>query len=149
MHEELEKAVSAGTLNAKAAEALDRLQPGTYCLHKSWGFGKVAEWNTLTGQILIDFKGKKGHPMQLQYAADTLLPVPNEHFLAQMAENPEATKASLKENPVAIVQQILQDAGGKATADQITTVMVPNVMDAAAFKKWWESAKKKLKADGR
>ncbi|MEO8206597.1 MAG: hypothetical protein ABI615_10490, partial [Chthoniobacterales bacterium] len=148
MHEELEKAVSSTNLTQKTAEALDRLQPKTYCLHKSWGFGRVAEWNLLTGQIFIDFKGKKGHPMQLQYAADNLRPVPDDHLLAQAAENPEALKATLKNDPVSVVRQILQDAGGKATADQINDLMVPAIFDAAAFKKWWELAKKKLKADG-
>ncbi|MEO6052640.1 MAG: GreA/GreB family elongation factor [Chthoniobacterales bacterium] len=148
MHEELEKAVSSTNLTQKTAEALDRLQPKTYCLHKSWGFGRVAEWNLLTGQIFVDFKGKKAHAMQLQYAADTLHPVPNDHLLAQAAENPEGLKTTLKNDPVGVVRQILQDAGGKATADQINDLMVPAIFDAAAFKKWWEVAKKKLKADG-
>ncbi len=69
MDAELEKLVEAGKLPSKAAEKLDMLKPGTFCLHKSWGFGRVAEWNLLLNQVVIDFTGKKGHPMQLQYAA--------------------------------------------------------------------------------
>src|SRR3712207_7263649 len=70
MDAELQKLVESGKLTAKQADQLDRLKPGTFCLHKSWGFGKVAEWNLLLNQILIDFPGKKAHPMQLAYAAD-------------------------------------------------------------------------------
>ena len=55
---------------------LDQLKPGAFCLHKSWGFGRVADWNLLLNQILIDFEKKKGHPMQLQYAAENLTPIP-------------------------------------------------------------------------
>jgi hypothetical protein len=70
MDGELEKLVEANKLTSKAAEKLDALKPGAFCLHKSWGFGRVAEWNILLNQILIDFTGKKCHPMQLQYAAE-------------------------------------------------------------------------------
>src|SRR5438477_2728577 len=44
MDAELEKLVEAGKLTSKAAEKLDALKPGTFCLHKSWGFGRIAEW---------------------------------------------------------------------------------------------------------
>ncbi|MEO8825337.1 MAG: GreA/GreB family elongation factor [Chthoniobacterales bacterium] len=127
---------------------MDRLQPQTYCLHKSWGFGRVTEWNLLTGQIFVDFKTKKGHGMQLQYATETLRPIADDHFLAQAAKDPEAVKASLKNDPVGVVRQILQNAGNKASVDQISNLMVPDLLDDTAFKKWWETTKKKLKADG-
>ena len=76
MDAELEKLIESGKLSSKAAEKLDHLKPGTFCLHKSWGFGRVAEWNLLLNQIVIDFAGKKAHPMQLQYAADNLTAIP-------------------------------------------------------------------------
>src|SRR5437763_15057507 len=81
----LEKLVESGKLTARAADQLEKLQPGTFCLHKSWGFGRVAEWNLLLNQILIDFPGKKAHPMQLTYAAENLSVIPPGHFLAKKA----------------------------------------------------------------
>src|ERR1700758_2378999 len=100
MDVELEKLVEAGKLTSKAAEQLDRLQPGAFCLHKSWGFGRVAEWNLLLNQVLIDFAGKKAHPMQLQYAAENLTLVPPEHFLARKASDLGGTKKLAKEDPL-------------------------------------------------
>src|ERR1700739_3008933 len=85
MDAELAKLVESGKLTSKAAEKLDQLRPGTFCLHKSWGFGRVAEWNLLLNQIVIDFAGKKAHPMQLQYAAENLTEIPAGHFLARKA----------------------------------------------------------------
>ena len=86
MDAELEKLVEAGKLTARQADHLqDALKPGTFCLHKSWGFGRVAEWNLLLNQVLIDFPGKKAHPMQLSYAADNLTVIPPAHFLAKKA----------------------------------------------------------------
>src|SRR5438045_5180296 len=85
MELDLEKLVESGKLSAKGAEQLEKLRPGTFCLHKSWGFGRVTEWNLLLNQIVIDFAGKKSHPMQVQYAADTLMPLALEHLLTRQA----------------------------------------------------------------
>ena len=85
MDAELEKLVEAGKLTTKSAGQLEKLKPGTFCLHKSWGFGRVREWNLLLNQIVIDFATKKFHPMQAQYAAENLTPLAPEHFLVRKA----------------------------------------------------------------
>ncbi|CAN5740002.1 hypothetical protein BH09VER1_BH09VER1_10600 [soil metagenome] len=148
MHEELQQAVDSGKLTTKAAEALDRLAPGAYCLNKSWGFGQVGEWSLLTDQIIINFHSKKGHSMQLQYAAESLTFIPTGHVLARKAIDAAAVKAEAMEDPVGFVRGILNDYNGKITMDQIAAALSPEVFDAAGFKKWWDNAKKKLKADG-
>lgn len=147
MNEELQKVVEAGKITADVAAKLEKLEPGAYCQHKSWGFGRVAEWNLLTGQILIDFGPKKGHPMQLEYAAQTLTPIPADSVRAQAAVDPAAVRARAGEAPGELVKDVLRDHGGRATVDQITAVFVPHAMDAAAFKKFWDAAKKRLKGD--
>src|SRR2546421_2764766 len=120
MNAELEKLVEASKLTSKAAEKLDSLKPGTFCLHKSWGFGRVAEWNILLNQILINFTGKKGHAMQLEYAAENLTVIPAEHFLARKATDLAGTKKLAKEDPAALVRNILESLDGQAAAHQIT-----------------------------
>jgi transcription elongation GreA/GreB family factor len=148
MEAEFEKLVEAGKLTSKAAEKLNALKPGTFCLHKSWGFGRVAEWNLLLNQIVIDFAGKKGHPMQLQYAAENLEIIPPEHFLARKAADIGATKKLAKDDPVAVVRNILESREGKATAQEISDWMVPDLFSETDWKKWWESARKHMKASG-
>src|SRR6516164_9730035 len=120
MDAELEKLVEAGKITSKAAEKLDTLKPGTFCLHKSWGFGRVAEWNILLNQIVIDFAGKKGHPMQLQYGAENLAVIPPEHFLARKASDIAAARKLAKDDPIAVVRNILESHEGKATAQEIS-----------------------------
>ena len=148
MDAELEKLVEAGKVTSKAAEKLNELKPGTFCLHKSWGFGRVAEWNLLLNQILIDFKGKKGHPMQLQYAAENLTVIPPEHFLALKASDLAGMKKLAKEDPAALVRNILESQEGKATAQEIGEWMIPDLFTEAEWKRWWESARKQMKASG-
>src|SRR5947209_408315 len=148
MEAEVEKLVEAAKLTSKAAEKLEQLKPGTFCLHKSWGFGRVAEWNLLLNQIVIDFAGKKGHPMQLQYAAENLEVIPPAHFLARKAGDVTGTKKLAKDDPVAVVRNILESLDGNATAQQISDWMVPDVFTEVEWKKWWESARKHMKASG-
>ncbi len=148
MDAELKKLVESGKLSSRAVEQLDKLKPGTFCLHKSWGFGRVAEWSLLLNQIVIDFAGKRGHPMQLQYAAENLEVIPPEHFLARKAGDLTAIKTLAKENPVALVRNILESLGGAATQQQIADWMIGDVFTEAEWKRWWESAKKQLKASG-
>src|SRR5438270_4498756 len=148
MDAELEKLVEAGKLTSKAAEKLNSLKPGMFCLHKSWGFGRIAEWNLLLNQILIDFPGKKGHPMELEYAADNLNLIPAEHFLARKAGELAATKKLAKEGPVALVRNILESLDGQATAQQVSDWMIPDLFSEAEWKRWWESARRQLKASG-
>ena len=148
MDAELKKLVDAGKLTSQSAEQLDKLKPGTFCLHKSWGFGQVAEWSLLLNQIVIDFAGKKGHPMQLQYAADNLAVIPPEHFLARKATDLMSIKKLAKEDPVALVRNILESLNGQATPQQISQWMIGDMFSEAEWKRWWESAKKQLKASG-
>lgn len=148
MDGEIEKLVESGKLNSKAAEQLEKLRPGTYCLHKSWGFGRVAEWNLLLNQIVIDFAGKKAHPMQLRYAAENLIPLAAEHFLARKASDPMSIKKLIKDDAPAIVRNILESLGGKATVQQISEWLIGDVFNEAEWKCWWESTKKSLKKEG-
>lgn len=148
MDAELQKLVDAGKITAAGAEQLEQLKPGTFCLHKSWGFGRVADWNLLLNQILIDFERKKTHPMQLQYAADNLTPIPVDHFLARKATDLPTLKVQLKENATAVVRNILESLGGKATQAQISSWLLGDIFNEPEFKRWWESTKKLLKKEG-
>jgi transcription elongation factor GreA len=148
MDAELEKLVEAGKLTTKSAGQLEKLKPGTFCLHKSWGFGCVREWNLLLNQIVIDFATKKSHPMQAQYAAENLTPLAPEHFLVRKATDIAAIKNLVRENPVTLVQNILESLDGKASAQQIGEWLIGDIFTEAEWKRWWESTRKALKASG-
>ena len=148
MDAELEKLVEAGKLTTKSAGQLEKLKPGTFCLHRSWGFGRVREWNLLLNQIVIDFATKKSHPMQAQYAAENLTPLAEEHFLVRKATDIASIKNLTKENPVTLVHNILESLDGKASAQQIGEWLIGDIFTEAEWKRWWESTRKALKASG-
>ncbi|MCE0483142.1 MAG: GreA/GreB family elongation factor [Methylacidiphilales bacterium] len=135
-------------LSPALAQKLKQLAPGTYCQHRSWGFGRIKEWNNASESVLIDFKGKHGHAMQFAYAAESLTPLAPDHVLVQKAESIDAFREKAKSDPVAVIKDCIRSLGPQATADNIHTLLSPEVIPAAEYKKWWDGAKRALKKNG-
>ena len=148
MDPEIQKAIDAGKITPQTGAALDELKPGSYCFHKSWGFGQIDSLDFLVGQITIHFKSKRDHSMQLDYAAESLQSISLDHILAQKETNLAKVKQKAKEDPVGLVRSILTNYGGKMTVDQLSRTLLPDVFNETEFKRWWDSAKKTLKKDG-
>jgi transcription elongation GreA/GreB family factor len=147
MREEFEKMVAAGKLDRRYIDALVELTNNKFCMHRSWGVGRIQSVDTVFARFAIDFPNKPGHAMDLAFAAESLKPIPKDHILARKVLEPEALKQMVVSNPVGLVQLVLKSYGGKATVDQVQSVMVPDLVQSD-WKKWWENAKHELKKDG-
>jgi len=145
--DEIKKLVEDGKADARHCEALRRLEPGTFCIHRSWGFGRIASYDGIVGKFIVDFRGKAGHAMEVRYAAETLQPLPAEHILVRKATDLEPLKALAAAQPVELMRIVLTSFGGQATLDQITGALCPEVVAEASWKKWWESTKRAMKKD--
>ncbi len=148
MQPEIQKLVDAGQLTSQLALKLEKLPPGTWVLHKSWGFGQIESWDDLVGQVVIHFQNKKNHSMQFQYAAETLAPVPEGHFLVKKVTETEHLRKLASTEPAELLRIILADHDSKLTIDQIGKMLVPDLLTETAFKKWWDAAKKAVKGAG-
>jgi len=148
MESELLTATLPENLSPALAEKLKLLMPGTYCVHRSWGFGQIKEWNNASDSVSIDFKSKHGHVMQFTYAAESLTPLGANHVLVQKAESADTLRKKAKENPIAVIQDCIHSLGAQATADGIQALLSPEVIPAAEYKKWWEGAKRAMKKNG-
>ena len=148
MNPDIQKAVEAGKISKSVAGILEHFTPGACVLHKNWGFGQIANIDFLINQITIDFATKKGHSMQLQYAADSLQRIDREHILARIAIDLEGVRKEANQEPEQFVRAVLTSYSGKLTVDQLTRVLAPAVFNETGFKKWWDGAKKVLKKSG-
>src|SRR3954453_19400190 len=147
MKEEFEKLVAAGKLGRQHIDALLALTKSGYCLHRSWGFGKITTVDTVFSRFVIDFQSKAGHTMDLGFAAESLKPIDPNHVLARKLSDLEGLRQLAALNHLDLIKLVLQSYGGKATLDQIQQVLVPDVI-RDDWKKWWETAKRELKKDG-
>ncbi|MEM7792280.1 MAG: transcription elongation factor GreAB, partial [Verrucomicrobiota bacterium] len=77
--------------NPKLAPARDKLEtmtPGNYCLHRSWGFGKIVDYDEAQDRLIIDFEGgKDGHAMAPAFCVDKLeVLLPNDILVRSRTE---------------------------------------------------------------
>jgi len=147
MREEFEKLVAVGKLDRLHVESLVQLTKSGFCLHRSWGFGKIRTVDTVFARFTIDFSNKPGHTMDLGFAAESLKPIDPNHVLARKVSDLEGLREMAALHHLDLIKLVLQSYGGKATIDQIQQVLVPDVI-RDDWKKWWEVAKRELKKDG-
>lgn len=145
MNSELEEMIAAGRITPAAAEVLDKLQPGSYCFHPSWGAGEIKNWDLTSLKMEIDFEGKAGHSMGLKFILKAVEPIGEDHVLAQYVKDEAKLKELAKEDPVAFVGLVLKSYGGNILPDKLEDLFKGRVIEEKAFKRWWENAKKKLR----
>ena len=146
MKEEFEKLAAAGKIEGRHVVALTQLAEAGCCIHRSWGFGRIKTVDTVFARFTIDFHGKPAHPMDLAFAAESLKPISKDHIMARKAADLDAVR-HLAAHHIDLVKLVLNSFGGKATADQIQQVLVPDVI-SEDWKKWWEVARREMKKDG-
>jgi len=146
MREEFEKLAAAGKIEGRHVEPLTQLSTGGFCMHRSWGFGRIKTVDTVFARFTIDFPGKPGHTMDLAFAAESLKPISKDHILARKALDLEGLR-QMAARHLDLIKVVLNSYGGKATADQIQQVLVPDVI-RDDWRKWWETARREMKKDG-
>lgn len=129
---------------------LEAMEPGTYCVHRSWGLGKITDYDERENRLIIDFKeGQKNHAMDPAFCVDKLTILDDSDILVKAQKDPQAVEDLVKNRPGDLIVGILEKAENQsATALEIETVLI-RLMGAAKFKKWWTQAKKVLVKDPR
>lgn len=145
MNPEVQNIVAAGKLPAADGEKLTQLEPGTFCLHKSWGVGKIAEWDLLGDRLLIDFEGKPGHPLKLGFAISSLEIILPDHILARRLADLGSLKELAASNAPGLVELALKSCGNALHLDDLEKLLKGRIVAEADYKKWWEAAKRALK----
>ena len=104
MNSEAVQALIAKNLSLKAAKAkLESMEPGAYCIHRSWGFGQIRDYDEADEKLVIDFKGKKKHRMDPAFCVGTLDILPARHPLVRKETEPEKIAQLINEKPVQLV----------------------------------------------
>src|SRR3954469_11727194 len=98
MREEFEKLAAAGKIEGRHIEPLVQLATSGFCVHRSWGFGKIKTVDTVFARFTIDFESKPNHTMDLGFAAESLKPIDPNHVLARKISDLEGLRqlAALK-----------------------------------------------------
>ncbi len=135
----------------KPAKAkLESMQPGSYCIHQSWGFGQIKEYDAANTRLIIDFEGKEGHRMDPGFCVVTMQVLPPEHLLARKESEPEAIAEMISNQQADLVVELLkQYPNGATSATEVESILGQVIGDPVKFKKWWTATKKILAKDPR
>lgn len=145
MHPDLEKLVSRGKIDSLTAEQLELLPPGTFCQHKSWGAGKVVDWDRLGLKVVVDFEEKSGHELGMKFAAMSLTPIAEDSFLAKRYASPDELKDLANSDPIELMKLVLSSHDDRLFLDKLEELLKGYVIPEGKYKSWWESTKKKLR----
>ncbi len=145
MHPDVAKLVEAGRIPKTVGERLSQLAPGKFCVHKSFGAGKVIDWDLPAKKVTIDFEKSTGQVMELQFAFQKTEFIPDDDFRAKKIEQIEELRALSKLEPVKLIIHLLQSHGGSMSTDAMEKELCGTVIPEPAFKKWWDAAKKALR----
>src|SRR6056297_3465863 len=138
MHPDLEKLVSRGKIEPDTAEQLEALPPGTYCQHKSWGAGQIADWDRLNLKVVVDFEDKPGHELGMKFAGISLTPIPEDSFLALRHSSLEDLQAMAQADPIALVKLALGSHDDRLFLDKLEELIKGRVVPEGKYKSWWE-----------
>ncbi len=145
MHPDVAKLVEAGRIPNPVGERLSQLAPGNFCLHKSFGAGKVIDWDLPAKKVTIDFEKSTGQVMELQFAFQKTEWIPEDDFRAKKIAQLEELRGLSKKDPIALVVHLLESHGGTLTGDALEKELSGTVIPEAGFKKWWDATKKALR----
>ncbi len=150
MNSEAVSALIAKHPALKASKAkLEAMSPGTFVMHRSWGFGQIKSYDESTFRLLIDFKGKKAHPMDPAFCVNTMDVLPPKHILARQATEPARIQQLVEENPVQLVIDTLAAYPNQAASAVELEFTLAQVVGEEKFKRWFAAVKKQLIKDPR
>jgi transcription elongation factor GreA len=129
---------------------LETMVPGNYCLHRSWGFGKIVDYNAADDRLIIDFEdGKQGHAMAPAFCVDKLdILLPND-LLVRSRTEADAIETMIKKQPADLICEMISASANQAMMASEIERLLARVIGPIKYKKWWTATKKVLVKDPR
>lgn len=129
-------------------ELITHMAKGKFVFHTGgWGVGEILEVSMVREQLSLEFDfvaGKKD--LSFANAFKTLIPIPDDHFLAMRFGRPDELEKKAKDDPLAVMHMLLRDLGPKS-ASEIKDELCELVIQPEDWSRWWQLARTKMKKD--
>ncbi|MGF1483224.1 MAG: GreA/GreB family elongation factor [Opitutales bacterium] len=131
-------------------ERLEEMQPGTYCIHRTFGVGHIRDFDEVNQKLIIDFAdGKEGHPMDPAFCVGKLVILPGNHILVRQRQEPDEVEALIKKGQTDLIAEILSGYPEMTASPLELEGVLRLLLGPDRFKKWWTATKKLLVKDPR
>ncbi|MDQ8203020.1 transcription elongation factor GreA [Pelagicoccus sp. SDUM812003] len=150
MNEEAVTEIISRKPELKAAKAkLESMQPGNYCIHQSWGFGQIKDYDAADKKLVIDFEDKQGHRMDPGFCVGTMQVLKPDHLLVRKELEPAAVEDLVSNKPTELIVELLKQYQNFAASTAEIESVLARVIGPIKYKKWWTATKKLLNKDPR
>lgn len=168
--ESIDKIISRNPKLRGKREKLEAMADGAYCLHGSWGFGRIKSFDAESGKLVIDFEGKEGHKMDPVFCVDKLDILDADNLLVRYRTDRDALEKEMRDSPADFVVGYLEKKADRSAStielenvlkqlfgyrnvnvDGLTEAQFDKANKAAekAYRAWWNKAKEALFRDPR
>lgn len=129
-------------------DLLNHMEKGKFVFHTGgWGIGEIVDVSAVREQLGVEFENVAGRKhITFANAFKTLIPLPDDNFLARRFADPDLLEKEATEDPIAVLKVLLRDLGPKS-ASEIKDELCELVIAEGNWIKWWQSARSKLKKD--
>lgn len=129
-------------------ELLTHMQKGNFVFHASgWGVSEIIDVSLIREELTLECDLVVGlKHLSFKNAFHTLIPIPDDHFLARRFGNPDLFEKQARENPAQIIRCLLRDLGPK-NASEIKEELCDLVIPSKDWNRWWQTARNKIKKD--
>ncbi len=127
-------------------QLLRAMTPGVLCFDKTWGIGKITGIDYFYKRIAVDFEKKSGHQLAMGYAAETLELLPADHLMSLHHREPDRLRQMVADQPAEVVRITLRSCG-PLPVSRMQELLVPRIVAADDWKRFWDKARGDLKKD--
>lgn len=161
--ESIERLISKNPKLRSKRQKLEQMRDGAYCVHGSWGFGRIVSYDDESKKLVIDFEGKPGHKMDPAFCVDKLEVLEDDNLLVRYRTDRENLEKQMKDGGEFVVSYLEKKPDFSASAIELETIFkqlfgyvaenpsVPekelaerNKAAEKAYRAWWNKAKESL-----
>ena len=126
-------------------QKLEQMHDGAYCMHGSWGFGRIVSYDEASKKLIIDFEGKPGHKMDPVFCVDKLEVLDDDNLLVRYRTDRENLEKEMKDSGEFVVSY-LEKKPDMSANPSISEKELAEKNKAAekAYRSWWNKAKEAL-----
>lgn len=144
-------------------QKLEQMHDGAYCMHGSWGFGRIVSYDEASKKLIIDFEGKPGHKMDPVFCVDKLEVLDDDNLLVRYRTDRENLEKEMKDSGEFVVSYLEKKPDMSASPIELETVFKqlfgyvaenPSISEKELaeknkaaekiYRSWWNKAKEAL-----
>ena len=137
------KKISNSILNFETNIVFDK---ENYVFHRVWGVGRIKDLNT--EQMVIDFKDKPAHKMEIQMALKSLKPLQADHFWVHQYEDSDKMNKMFEEDFDNFFKILIKSFNNRISLADIKAELADQYIPLKTWSKWWTKKRVQILKSG-